>query len=84
MLQTFMDISNIYVGFLFFLKTKTMAFRGKNYLRSRIVINNSGIEEVTAFNYFGWNFSYTNPRDVDIKVRWNTADSRNQQESTSK
>jgi hypothetical protein len=36
-------------------KTKIMAFRGKEPVRSKIYINNKVLEQVHAFNYLGCN-----------------------------
>ncbi|KAJ4433985.1 hypothetical protein ANN_16304 [Periplaneta americana] len=49
-------------------KTKTMAFIGKNSIRTKIVINNSGVEQVNAFTYLGCNLSYIHSRDIDNKL----------------
>jgi hypothetical protein len=43
-------------------------FRGKDSFSSKEVINNSRIEEATAFNYHGWNLSDTISRYMDIKL----------------
>ncbi|KAJ4446719.1 hypothetical protein ANN_13416 [Periplaneta americana] len=49
-------------------KTKTMAFIGKNSTRTKIVINNSGVEQVNAFTYLGCNLSYIHSRDIGNKL----------------
>jgi hypothetical protein len=33
------------------MKTKTMAFEGKNHVRCKIVIDNKTIEQVSSFKY---------------------------------
>jgi hypothetical protein len=40
------------------MKTKTMAFQGKNHIRCKIVIDNKTIEQVSRFKYLGFNASY--------------------------
>ncbi|KAJ4438744.1 hypothetical protein ANN_14695 [Periplaneta americana] len=49
-------------------KTKTMAFIGKNSRRTKIIINNSGVEQVNAFTYLDCNLSYIHSRDIDNKL----------------
>lgn len=50
-------------------KTKTMAFRGKEAVRSKIVINRKIIEQVSSFNYLGVNMSYNGETDVHEKIK---------------
>jgi len=38
-------------------KTKSMAFKGRDPVRTKIVIDNKSIEQVNSFNYLG-NISY--------------------------
>lgn len=45
-----------------------MVFIGKNSIRTKIVINNSGVEQVNAFTYLGCNLSYIHSRDIDNKL----------------
>jgi hypothetical protein len=40
------------------MKTKAMAFQGKNQIRCKIVIDNKTIEKVSSFKYLGFNVSY--------------------------
>jgi hypothetical protein len=40
------------------MKTKTMAFQGKNHIRCKIVIDKKIIEQVSSFKYLGSNVSY--------------------------
>ena len=49
-------------------KTKTMAFKGLEPLRSKIVINNQIIEQVNIFNYLGSNISYEGEKDINNKL----------------
>jgi hypothetical protein len=39
------------------IKTKTMAFKGKNHTRRKIGKESKTIEQVTSFNYLGFNVS---------------------------
>jgi len=39
-------------------KTKSMAFRGRDPLRTKIVIDNKIIEQVNSFNYLEYMISY--------------------------
>jgi hypothetical protein len=50
------------------MKTKTMAFQGKNYIRCKTVIDNKTIEQVSSFNYLGFNISYCLKEDINIKL----------------
>jgi hypothetical protein len=45
-------------------KTKTMAFRGRDHIRSKIVINNKITEQVNTFNYLGCALSYEQEKYV--------------------
>jgi len=49
-------------------KTKSMAFRGRDPLRTKIVINNKIIEQVNSFNYLGNMISYEKELDTDNKL----------------
>jgi len=48
-------------------KTKSMAFRGRDPVRTKIVIDNNIIEQVNSFNYLG-NISYEKELDIDNKL----------------
>jgi hypothetical protein len=48
-------------------KTKTMTFRGRDPIRSKIVINNKIIEQVNTFNYLGCLLSYETEKDITSK-----------------
>jgi hypothetical protein len=39
-------------------KTKTVAFRGRDHIRSNLVINNKVIEQINTHNYLGCLLSY--------------------------
>jgi hypothetical protein len=49
-------------------KTKTMAFRGRDPIRSKIVMNNKIIEQIHTFNYLGCSLSYEREKDVTTEV----------------
>lgn len=49
-------------------KTKVMAFQGTNHLRCKIIINTKTIEQVNNFNYLGFNVSYCQKNDINIKI----------------
>jgi hypothetical protein len=40
------------------MKTKTIAFQGKNHMKCKIVIDNKTTEQVSSFKYLGFNVSY--------------------------
>jgi hypothetical protein len=44
-----------------------MAFKGRDPVRTKIVINNKLIEKVNSFNYLG-NISYKKELDIDNKL----------------
>ena len=48
-------------------KTKSMAFKGRDPVRTKIVIDNKIIEPVSSFNYLG-NISYEKGLDIDNKL----------------
>jgi hypothetical protein len=48
------------------IKTKTMAFQGKNHIRCKIVIDNKTIEQVSSVKYFGFNVSYCLKEYINI------------------
>jgi hypothetical protein len=39
-------------------KTKTMAFKGRDPVRSKIIVNNNAIEQINTFHDLGCSFSY--------------------------
>jgi hypothetical protein len=47
-------------------KTKIMAFKGKEPVKSKICINNSTLEQVNIFNYLGCNISYEGEKDLKM------------------
>ena len=49
-------------------KTKSMAFKGRDPLRTKIVIDNKIIEKVNSFNYLGNMISYEKEMDIDNKL----------------
>jgi hypothetical protein len=48
-------------------KTKSMAYKGRDCIRSKIVIGNKIIEQVNSFNYLGNLLSHDNEKDIDNK-----------------
>ena len=49
-------------------KTKSMAFKGLDPVRTEIVIDNKIIEQVNMFNYLGNMISYEKELDIDNKL----------------
>ena len=49
-------------------KTKTLAFRGRNLVRSKIVIEGETIEQVRDFNYLGSWLSHIESKDIEDKM----------------
>jgi hypothetical protein len=49
------------------MKTKTMAFQGKNHIRCKLLIDNKTIQQVSSFKYLGFNVSYCLKEDINIK-----------------
>ena len=49
-------------------KSKSMAFRGRDPVRTKIVIDNEIIEQVNSFNYLGNMISYEKELDIDNKL----------------
>jgi len=45
-----------------------MAFRGRDPVRTKIVIDNKIIEQVNSFNYLGSMISYEKELDIDNKL----------------
>jgi len=49
-------------------KTKSMAFKGRDPVRTEIVIDNKIIEQVNSFNYLGNMISYEKEKKIDNKM----------------
>jgi hypothetical protein len=49
-------------------KTKPMAFKGRDTVRTKIVIDNKIIEKVSSFNYLGNMIYYEKELDIDNKL----------------
>ena len=49
-------------------KTKSMAFKGRDTVRTKIVIDNKIIEKVNLFNYLRNMISYEGELDIDYKL----------------
>jgi len=45
-----------------------MAFKGRDPVRTEIVIDNKIIEQVNSFNYFGYMMFYEKELDIDNKL----------------
>jgi len=48
-----------------------MAFKGRDPVRTKIVIDNEFIEQVNSFNYLGNMVSYEKEMDIDNKLQNN-------------
>ena len=53
---------------IFVQKTKSMAFKGRDPVRTKIVIDNKIIEKVNLFDYLGNIISYEGELDIDNKL----------------
>jgi hypothetical protein len=49
-------------------KTKIMAFKATEPIRSKIVIDNIMLEQVNTFTYLGCNISYQEETDIHFKI----------------
>jgi hypothetical protein len=49
-------------------KTKIMAFKGTEPIRSKIVTDNRILEQVNTFTYLGCNISYQGEKDIHFKI----------------
>jgi hypothetical protein len=49
-------------------KTRLMAFRGMEPIRSKICIDNKTLKQQNTFNYLGYNISYEGEKDLNIKA----------------
>jgi hypothetical protein len=49
-------------------KTKSMAFKGRDPVRTKIVIDNKTVEQVKSFNYLGNMISHERELDTDNKL----------------
>jgi len=49
-------------------KTKSMAFKGRDPVRTKIVIDNKIVGEVNLFSYLGNMISYEGELDIDNKL----------------
>jgi hypothetical protein len=50
-------------------KTQLMAFKGRDPVRSKSVIDNKIMKQVNSFNYVGISISYENEVDVSNKFK---------------
>ena len=49
-------------------KTKSMAFKGKEPVKTKLVINNKPIEQIQHFTYLGCDITYDYEHDVQKKL----------------
>jgi len=49
-------------------KTKVFGFVGTNHLRTKIIINDETLEQVSQFIYLGCSISYQFSNDVEFKL----------------
>jgi len=49
-------------------KTKVFAFIGPDHLRTRIIINDEALEQVSHLTYFSWIITYQFSIDVEFKL----------------
>ena len=70
-------VNNIYIYMYIYIycalnisveKTKSMAFKGRDPVRNKIVIDNKFIEYVNSFNCLGNVISYKKELDIDNKL----------------
>jgi hypothetical protein len=48
-------------------KTKLIAFKGKEHIRSKICVYDKPIEQVSSFKYLGYNISYERVSTFQLK-----------------
>jgi hypothetical protein len=48
--------------------TTTMAFKGRDPVRSKIAINDNIIEHINTFTYPDWSISYRNEKGLTVKI----------------
>ena len=49
-------------------KTKVFGFVGTDHLRTKIIINDETLEQVSQFTYIGCNITYQFSNDVELKL----------------
>jgi len=49
-------------------KMKTMAFKERDPVRSKTVINNNITEQINTFSYLDCSISYHNEKDIIVKI----------------
>jgi hypothetical protein len=49
-------------------KTKVFGFFGTDHLRTKIIINDETLEQVSQFSYLGFSISYQFSNDVEFKL----------------
>jgi len=50
------------------IKTKVFGFFGTDHLRTKIIINDETLEQVSQFTYLGCSISYQFSNDVEFKL----------------
>lgn len=58
------DRNNIYN----FLQTVNILFRGKDPFTLKIIINGATLEPISHFHYLGYDITYSNSSDIDVKL----------------
>jgi len=49
-------------------KTKVFGFVRTDYLRTKIIINDGTLEQVSQFTYLGCSISYQHSNDIEFKL----------------
>lgn len=49
-------------------KMKTMACKGRDTVRNKIVTNNNTKQKINTFSYLGCSISYQNDKDITVKI----------------
>lgn len=50
-------------------KTKTMAFTGKYPIRTKIILENTMLEQVSRFKYLGYDITFFTESDIGKKIQ---------------
>jgi hypothetical protein len=50
-------------------KTKTMAFKGKHPVGTKIVIEDKTLKQVNHFRYLGYDITFLEETDIDTKIK---------------
>jgi hypothetical protein len=49
-------------------RTKVFGFTGTDHLRTKIIVNDETLEQVSQFTYLSWSISYQFSNDVEFKL----------------